>query len=165
MLTAVEKSLRLRLKTKGDSFKSSQIQKNLLRCVFVWAVLWPANVMRMSQFSVGTVFIQDLWDMMCLPACSSRFPNNLSEREREEGERRGGERGRKVWVTFSKLHKAMTFLTFLTMTSPNLILLLPQQTHTHSYIQLFFNSYPVYRLNRTFPLMLMLVPESVIDLS
>lgn len=79
------------VEAKGDSFKSSQIQKNLLRCVFVWAVLWPANVMRMSQFSVGTVFIQDLWDMMCLPACSSRFPNNLSEREREEGER-GGEK-------------------------------------------------------------------------
>lgn len=46
----------------------------------------PANVMRTSQFSVGTVFIQDLWDMMCLPACSSRFPNNLSE----EGGRSGG---------------------------------------------------------------------------
>ena len=47
----------------------------------------PAKVMSTSQFSVGTVFIQDFWDIMCLPACNSRFPNNLSgggrERERE----------------------------------------------------------------------------------
>lgn len=49
--------------------------------------VWPANVMRTSQFSVGTVFIQDLWDMMCLPACSSRFPNSLSEREDRQTDR------------------------------------------------------------------------------
>lgn len=47
----------------------------------------PGNVIRTSQFSVGTVFIQDLWDMMCLPACSSRFPNNLSEKHNKERER------------------------------------------------------------------------------
>lgn len=53
--------------------------------------------MRTSQFSVGTVFIQDLWDMICLPACSSLFPNNLSERQRQKDRHRDTER-----VTFSK---------------------------------------------------------------
>src|SRR4029434_8564686 len=61
-------------------------------CVCVCACLCvccpaPAKVMRTSQFSVGTVFIQDLWDMMCRPACRSLFPNSLSERgtDRERG--------------------------------------------------------------------------------
>lgn len=51
----------------------------------------PGKVIRTSQFSVGTVFIQDLWDMMCLPACSSRFPNSLSEKQnaQRDGERIG----------------------------------------------------------------------------
>lgn len=102
---------------------------------------------------------------MCLPACSSRFPNNLSERGREEGEKRGRE-GEK---SLSHLFKVAQSNDISNISDNDV----PQpdtaaasaDTHTHSYIQLFFNSYPVYRLNRTFPLMLMLVPESVIDLS
>ena len=39
----------------------------------------PGNVIRISQFSVGTIFSQDLRDMMYRLACRRRFPNNLSE--------------------------------------------------------------------------------------
>lgn len=38
----------------------------------------PANVMTTSQFSVGTVLIQDLCDVMYLPAWRRRFPKSLS---------------------------------------------------------------------------------------
>lgn len=75
-------------------------------CVGLCLTDWPANVMRTSQFSVGTVFIQDLCDMMCLPAWSSLFPNNLSAMDRDRTEERlstwGTVRGFDIYNIFYK---------------------------------------------------------------
>lgn len=78
----------------------------------------PGNVIRASQFSVGTVFIQDLCDMMCLPACSSRFPNSLSEKHNKQRER---EREKKTNVS----HFAMLLWSKQTRSMPFILPLAP----------------------------------------